>query len=70
METTSLGISKTLAILCSLSLDRAVSDIKSGRLPRSQDIDKKTLETSIDFAALIPETYLLTRMQGWCSIKG
>jgi len=39
-------------------LDRAVSDIKSGRLPRSQDIDKKTLETSIDFAALIPETYL------------
>ena len=39
-------------------LDRAVSDIKSGRLPRSKDIDKKTLETSIDFAALIPETYL------------
>ena len=39
-------------------LDRAVNDIKSGRLPRSQDLDKKTLETSIDFAALIPETYL------------
>ena len=39
-------------------LDRAVSDIKSGKLPRSHDIEKKTLETSIDFAALIPETYL------------